>query len=159
MKRFWFLLDKFTEYSSAILLAMMCVFITLQVIYRYGFNDSKPWTEEFARYSFMWLTYCAAGLAVHKGSHLRMDFLLNYAKGVSSKILLFISDLFMSLYCLLGAWLGVTLLLEVIEMHQNFLSLGFPLWPVYCGIPFFFFLCFLQSAHKLWVNTLQSLSV
>lgn len=154
MKRLWNYIDEFIEKSSVVLLSFMCFFILLQVIYRFIFHDSKPWTEEIARYLFMWLTYCGAALAMKNGAHLRMDFLLTVAKGRTRKALMFISDACMSIYCFMGIILGVQLLLEVMEMQQTFLSLDISLWGVYVGIPLFFLLTFLQSLRRLFTDSM-----
>ncbi|WP_294558473.1 TRAP transporter small permease [uncultured Mailhella sp.] len=154
MKRLWNYIDGFIEKSSVILLSFMCFFILLQVVYRFIFHDSKPWTEEIARYLFMWLTYCGAALAMKNGAHLRMDFLLTLAKGRVRKALMFISDACMSIYCFMGIILGVQLLMEVMEMQQTFLSLDISLWGVYVGIPLFFLLTFLQSIRKLFIDSM-----
>ena len=152
MKQLWICIDKFIEKTSVALLVLMCIFILLQVIYRFIFHDSKPWTEEIARYLFMWLTYCGAALAMKNGSHLRMDFLLSVAKGKNRKILIFISDICMSIYCLMGVFLGIQLSIEVMEMQQTFMSLDISLYGVYMGIPVFFFLVFLQCIRKAYFN-------
>ena len=156
VKRVWSIIDSFIERGCVALLVCMCVFILLQVLYRFIFQDSKPWTEEIARYLFMWLTYCGAALAMKNGSHLRMDFLLTVTKGGTRKALLLFSDACMAFYCLMGAVLGVQLLQEVIEMNQTFLSLDVSLWGVYFGIPAFFGLTFLQSLRMLWKNAAAS---
>lgn len=155
MKNVWRWIDGFTEKCSVVLLFFMCFFILLQVIYRFIFHDSKPWTEEIARYLFMWLTYCGAALAMKNGAHLRMDFLLTIAKGGFKKMLMLISDACMALYCFMGIILGIQLLLEVMEMQQTFLSLDISLWGVYVGIPLFFLLAFLQSLRQLYRNIIK----
>ena len=155
MKSIWRFIDNFIERCSVLLLSFMCLFILLQVIYRFVFHDSKPWTEEIARYLFMWLTYCGAALAMKNGSHLRMDFLLTVAKGKFKKLLMFISDASMAVYCFMGIVLGIQLLLEVMEMQQTFLSLDISLWGVYVGIPLFFLLAFLQSVRQLYYNSIK----
>jgi TRAP-type C4-dicarboxylate transport system permease small subunit len=60
----------------------------LQVFTRYVMGDPLPWTEELARYSFMWLIYAGMVLALNKGTHASVDVLLMWCKGVSKKVVL-----------------------------------------------------------------------
>jgi TRAP-type C4-dicarboxylate transport system permease small subunit len=60
----------------------------LQVFTRYVIGDPLPWTEELARYCFMWLIYTGMVLALNKGTHASVDVLAMYCKGVSKKVVM-----------------------------------------------------------------------
>ncbi len=76
-------LDKL-ETLEKILLAVswgaMVVIIVYQVILRYCFNASNSWSEELARYLFIYDVMLAASIAIRKNSHLQVDFLINLLK-------------------------------------------------------------------------------
>jgi TRAP-type C4-dicarboxylate transport system permease small subunit len=46
-----------------------------QILFRYVFKISAPWTEEAARYLMIWMALLASGLAFKNGEHFRIDFL------------------------------------------------------------------------------------
>jgi TRAP-type C4-dicarboxylate transport system permease small subunit len=56
--------------SGAIFLLAMA-----QILFRYVFMVSAPWTEEAARYLMIWMALLAAGLAFLKGDHFNIDFI------------------------------------------------------------------------------------
>lgn len=69
-------LDNFEEWVSILLFAGMVFLIFIQVVSRYVFNSSFSWTEELARYMFVFLVYISASLAVKRVRHLRTEFLV-----------------------------------------------------------------------------------
>jgi TRAP-type transport system small permease protein len=50
----------------------LCVF--LQVILRYAFNSPMTWSEELARYLFIWCAFLGWIIASRRDSHLAMSF-------------------------------------------------------------------------------------
>jgi TRAP-type C4-dicarboxylate transport system permease small subunit len=46
-----------------------------QILFRYVFKISAPWTEEAARYLMIWMALLASGLAFKNGEHFNIDFL------------------------------------------------------------------------------------
>jgi TRAP-type C4-dicarboxylate transport system permease small subunit len=50
----------------------LCVFA--QVILRYAFNSPLTWSEELARYLFIWCAFLGWIIASRRGSHLAMTF-------------------------------------------------------------------------------------
>ncbi len=76
-------LDKLETLEKILLAASsaaMVVIIVYQVILRYCFNASNSWSEELARYSFIYDVMLAASIAIRKNSHLQVDFLINLLK-------------------------------------------------------------------------------
>jgi C4-dicarboxylate transporter DctQ subunit len=71
---------KAIEWAGISLMIAMSVVTFIQVIYRYVFKGSFFWAEEFAIMSMIYVTFLGATLAVRKGSHTRIDFLINKFK-------------------------------------------------------------------------------
>jgi TRAP-type C4-dicarboxylate transport system permease small subunit len=61
-------------FSGAIFLLAMA-----QILFRYVFEISAPWTEEAARYLMIWMALLASGLAFKNGDHFNIDFLTRRA--------------------------------------------------------------------------------
>lgn len=47
--------------------------VTIQVVARYVFHVSTPWSEELARYVFLWTTYIGCGMCFSKKKHVVID--------------------------------------------------------------------------------------
>lgn len=60
---------------ALIILLSCCV---LQVFTRYVLNDSLTWTEELARFSFMYVSFLGAALCVNAGTHARITVLVDF---------------------------------------------------------------------------------
>jgi TRAP-type transport system small permease protein len=60
---------------ACLTLAMFLVVFS-QVIFRYALNQPSPWTEEAARYLFIWISLVGAAFGVQQGSHFGFDMLV-----------------------------------------------------------------------------------
>jgi len=55
------------------LLAAMSVLIVVQVFFRYVLQNSLSWSEELARYMFIWLIYIGISYGVKMRKHIAVD--------------------------------------------------------------------------------------
>ena len=60
--------------------------VFLQVIMRYVFSSSLSWSEELARYLFLWQIWLGASYAVKERKHLRIEAVQSMIKSVRGKI-------------------------------------------------------------------------
>ena len=60
----------------AISIVMVCVTLA-QVIFRYVIAAPLPWSEELARYCFVWIVFLGGALGLARGIHLGVDLLVN----------------------------------------------------------------------------------
>ena len=71
-------LDRFLargEGAALILItSVMTIVVFLQVVFRYVWALPLYWSEEMARYLFVWLSVLGAALGVQKGGHFSLDF-------------------------------------------------------------------------------------
>ena len=51
--------------------------LALQVFMRYVLNMPLIWSEEFARYLFVWVAFIGAGYGVRRGIHISMEYFFN----------------------------------------------------------------------------------
>ncbi len=73
-------MDKFAhviEIIGGIGILIMTLTVLLQVIMRYVFNSPLTWTEELARYLFIYLTFIGGGLLVYQRGHLFVEVIFN----------------------------------------------------------------------------------
>ncbi|MDR1534040.1 MAG: TRAP transporter small permease [Planctomycetota bacterium] len=77
MKKF----DKGVQWAErALICAAFFVMVAVtfaQVVARFIFNDPISWSEEVARYLFLWITLIGASHAIALGKHFCVDFLIS----------------------------------------------------------------------------------
>jgi TRAP-type C4-dicarboxylate transport system permease small subunit len=81
-------------YFSVAAMSIMLITIFVQVITRYGFNYTPEWSEELARFLFVWVVFLGSALIMGESGHLAVEFLPNLLKGRSGgKILAILINL------------------------------------------------------------------
>jgi len=73
-----YLINKWIEYMLFSLGLTMTLVVAVQVFCRYVLNNSLFWSEEFARFLLVWLTFLGASSAYYRKVNPGVDFL--YAK-------------------------------------------------------------------------------
>lgn len=108
----------FEEYFLVWTLAFNVVIIFFQVVMRYCFANSLTWTEEVARYIFVWQAWIGASYGVKRSGHIRVEALAEKFKG-KNRILfdIFIYIIWMLFMCFL-AYTGTQLTLYIAETGQ-----------------------------------------
>ncbi len=67
---------RFLRFLLTTLIAVLLVPVSLQILSRYvGFVPRYIWTEELARFCFIWIVLVGAMVAVRDGTHFTADFL------------------------------------------------------------------------------------
>lgn len=56
--------------AAVALLAAIFVILLLQIAFRYVLNAPLVWTEELARYLYIWACYLGAAVALRRGNHI-----------------------------------------------------------------------------------------
>ena len=90
-------LDLVEKYVTAVIFAAMCVVLLLQVIFRVA-GSPLSWSEEIARYMFVWIIYLASSRAMATQKHLTVDILPLLLKGKGKIILHIISTILTLLF-------------------------------------------------------------
>jgi C4-dicarboxylate transporter DctQ subunit len=72
-------LDWCCDATSLVILYVTVVVIFVQVIARYVLQVALPWTEEFARFAFIWLIFLANALAERQKEHFRVSYFVEQA--------------------------------------------------------------------------------
>jgi TRAP-type transport system small permease protein len=74
LTRFDNLLARAEAAALITLVAVMTLVVFLQVVYRYVLVQPLHWSEELARYLFIWLSILGATLGLQKRGHFGLDF-------------------------------------------------------------------------------------
>lgn len=114
---------------------IMVVVIALQIFMRYVMDNSLSWSEELARYCFIWLVYLGISLAVKKGRHMSVEILLVVLKGKAKIILNIISNLLFLSFALFAVFYGYEISVKLLTWGQSSPALNLPVGLVYLATP------------------------
>ncbi|WJQ05814.1 TRAP transporter small permease [Geobacillus stearothermophilus] len=107
MKRLTKAVDNLLNITIALCLAFMSIFVFGNVVLRYGFNSGITWSEEMARFLFIWLTFLGAIVALKDNEHLGVEMFVKKLPPKLRKLAYVICNLLI-LYCLWlvlnGSW-------------------------------------------------------
>jgi len=129
------ILKNLDEYILVTILGISTSVIFLQVIMRYVFSNSLSWSEELARYLFVWQTWLATGYAVKRRRHLRITTLVDKTSGrkrlLIEMIVLAIWFAFTVFLCIHSARLCTM----IYGQGQVSTAMRIPMWIPYMGVP------------------------
>jgi TRAP-type C4-dicarboxylate transport system permease small subunit len=77
VEQFLKIVEKVFFWLSVLTLGGMTVLIFIQVIFRYLFNQPLAWSEELARFLFIWMTFVAGVVAARRGQHIRVELIVD----------------------------------------------------------------------------------
>lgn len=77
----------------SIFLLSMVALVFLNVVLRYGFDSGITWSEEMARYLFVWIVFLGAIVAYKEKAHLGVDLLIGSLPPLGQKILYILVNL------------------------------------------------------------------
>lgn len=86
---------KLLELLIVVCMVAMVVMVFGNVVLRYGFNSGIDVSDEMSRYSFIWLTYIGAMVAMREKGHLGVDTLVKHLSVGGKKLCLFLSEALM----------------------------------------------------------------
>ena len=117
--------------------SVMVVVVFMQVIFRYVLEHSLEWSEELARYLFIWATFLGASVGFYEQRHIRVTALLKSLRTARQRAaMLVVVDA--TCIAFLGMYVseGITVSYRVFMLGQvansmTWLSIGF----VYLAIP------------------------
>lgn len=117
-----------------LLMAALIVPVTMQILSRYtGMVPRYIWTEEIARFCFVWIILIGAMIAVRDGTHFDVDVLPH----TENRYIEFASKMFVHLAILVMAlsflWWGRDFF--VLGARQQSEISGLPMWMIYVAWP------------------------
>lgn len=127
------ILDWLCDISSLAILYVTVVVIFVQVIARYILKVALPWTEEFARYAFIWLVFLANALAEREKEHFRVSYFIEqaprrvrYALWVFDEILIFAFFIWLLQDSLLFMKMGKRMISTVLQLRLDWVYWALP---------------------------------
>lgn len=136
MKKITKIYDSLEAYVLVLALAFSTLLIFVQVIFRYVLNDSITWSEELARYIFIWMIWLGTSVSMKQKEHIRMDMLMNAVHGKGKLVLDLVSGIIMLAFCIFLVKYGWDLVASMMSRGNKSVALRLPMWVVYSSLPF-----------------------
>lgn len=137
MERIYLILNRIIETLLVVIFGLLVIDVVWQVVSRYVVGQSSSFTEEFARFSLIWLTVLgAAYINGSKEGHLSMDFLLSKLtadkRAKRQKVIQILMAFFALIIMVIG---GGNLVYITLTLGQISSALQVPLGFVYAIVP------------------------
>ena len=127
--------DNFEEYFCVWTMAIMTILVFIQVVMRYVFSNSLSWSEELARFIFLWLSWIGASYAVKERSHFRVEMFANMIKGSCRRFFEYFVLIVWFVFSFILTWLGTELVIFIYDTGQASAAMDIPMtWP-YASVP------------------------
>lgn len=145
------LLDHFESYVCQVLLVFFVITIFMQIILR-AVGHSLHWTEEIARFAFIWFNLFGACYATRLAALNRVTMQFNKFPPVVGKVCLLIGDFIWLIFCLILAWYGYLAVLDLSEFPYHTPALDWDLSRIYLVFPISFLL---MAVRIVQVNVIK----
>lgn len=152
MKFIKWLDENFEAYFLATLIAVSVVIIFVQVIMRYVFSNSLSWSEELARYLFLYSIWLGASFAVKKSSHLRIEIINNMLKGKKSIMFDSLGLIIWLVFTIYLTYITGNLTLQIFARGQLSPAMRIPMGYAYLSVPFGCSVMIIRLVQQLLLN-------
>ncbi len=148
MKKILKWLDEYFEISvSVVLMLVMTAVIFVQVIMRYIFSNSLSWSEELARYIFIWIIYLSISFGAKRLSHIKIESaLLLFPKKLRPYIVC-LGDLIVFAFCIHVVYTGWGNM--ILQNRSKSAALGIPMSMIYAAPVVGFFLTAIREVQVM----------
>ncbi len=144
------LLDLFWKVVEELLLVIFVIMLLLailQVFFRYVVSIPVPWTEEAARWLYIWQIFLGSALAMREGIHLKITFLQEKLSPKPAFVVEFALHL-LSFLLIAGIFVGsIRMMGSVTAVRAG--SFNIPQFYLYLTVPISFALMFLITLRDL----------
>lgn len=144
------IISKAEEIFSSSCLAAMIVIISVQVFRRYVLQNSLDWSEELARYFFIWSVYIGCSFATQEDRHLEVTILRHIKNEKFLKPVTAVAYFFTILFCGCVAVWGTQMVIFLINTGQKTQALEISMFWIYIAIPLGMGLMGLRTCERLW---------
>ena len=132
LKRCW---DHFEETILVYSYLLIVPLLTVQVVARYVFNHSISWSEELARYVFIWQIWLGSSYCVKENRHIRIDIFTNHLSEKVRQIYEIVITVISIVFCVFLIYKGGQVVMMIANLHQTSPALKLPMQIIYACVP------------------------
>jgi TRAP-type C4-dicarboxylate transport system permease small subunit len=148
MSRFFDLVEKALDAILILMMVVMGSSIFIQVFSRYIVNRPTSWSEELARYLFVWITFLGGAVVIRKRRHVDVSFLTDRLPRRVTAVLYLIADLAVLFFLGALAWAGFGI--TGVAHRQLSAAMEFPMSFAYGAMPVGAVLMFLSLTATIF---------
>lgn len=137
MKRLLTGIEKTLDVFLILMTLGIVILVALQVLFRYVFSFSAPWTEEIARFMFIYLTFIGSALCMREKTHITIEVLIEVLpKWLRNTILIFVQALviWFLIIVLQGSWQMVLSSTEVRSASLVWFNYSYVYFALFFGV-------------------------
>ncbi len=123
------------EIICGILMVIVLAAVTIQIGNRLTVKASLPWTEELARYCFVWMAFVGVSLGVKRSKHMNVDLINKFISPKVQNIIGIICDLLFAAMCFYIVFYGYKFVAKLHGFGQKSGGMGIEMWLVYAAAP------------------------
>ncbi len=123
--------EHFEEAIIVALMATMSLLIGAQIFMRYVMGASLSWSEELARYLFIWATYLGVAYGVKKDAHIRVSMATDMLPPRAQILVRILTHLIFGAFAAYVMYQGWFMVEKTFRFGQKSASLGIPMGLVY----------------------------
>jgi len=144
--------DHLEEVILVALLALMTALIGGQIFMRYVMQASLSWSEELARYCFIWMAYISVSYAVKKDMHISTTAFVNLLPQRGVIVARILSHLIFAGFAFLVVFEGIALVQKLFGFGQRSSSLGLLMAYVYLAPVVGFVMVLFRLAQRILIE-------
>lgn len=141
-------MDTMVNWILALIMTAMLVVVSAQVWYRFVLNNPLAWSEELARYLFVWISFLGSAVGVRMRVHLGIDLIDKILTSGGRTVMTVLVNLLIQIFLVVVIFWGIKIL-KVVQFQKS-ASMGIPMtWP-YLAVPVGSGLMLLNSLRLTW---------
>lgn len=134
--------------ASVIVISVVMIGVTLaQVIFRYVLAAPLPWSEELARYCFVWIVFLGGAIGLSRGIHLGVDIFVNMLPAPMRRGIDALTSVLIAGFAATVVYASIPVL--NMNVFQRSPALGLQMTWIYVAIPISMGLIFLICAERI----------
>lgn len=134
--------NRIEEIIGMSLLAFILIILSYQIVLRFIFDASNSWSEELARYLFVWFVYMTASFAVFQWAHIRIEALIKIWPKFLRKYIAIVGASVFLVYSGIIFYYSAKYTMDLFMTSQVSMGMRIPMWTMYAAIP---------VSHGFWV--------
>ncbi len=135
MKIIQYLNEYIEKIILIILLSGMSLIIGVQVFMRYVMKSSLSWSEEIARYMFIWMVYIGISYGVKMKKHIKIDAAVKIFPNKIRKYLYIVSDLIFLVFTIIIILQSEKVAMLILKLGQISPGTGISMGYIYQAVP------------------------
>lgn len=127
--------NRLEEWLSVAVLMFILLLLTYQVVLRFIFHNTNSWSEELARYMFVWLVYLSAAYAIYKNAHIKIDAAVKIYPKKVRKYVPILGNVIFLVYAVLVTIYSADYCMDILASQQVSMGLHVKMAYMYAAIP------------------------